>query len=176
MEKNRPINFEPDLHYCPKCGDEYRSEFEYCGSCEQKLISGKVIIADKAQKRSVTTAIKVEDDSPVILRKGDLISIKYLQNLLAQEGVTAQIVSDIGGCKKGCGGPEVLLQVHNSDLEEALALLALDYQRSTALESHDLGGVDNVFDADAEYVVCPACGHRFEPISSECPDCGLMIA
>ncbi|MCW5200967.1 hypothetical protein VU07_04100, partial [Desulfobulbus sp. F4] len=41
---------EPELKYCPKCGDEYRAEIIACAACAVSLISGREVIELRRQE------------------------------------------------------------------------------------------------------------------------------
>mgnify|MGYP000721968206 CR=1 FL=1 len=80
------------------------------------------------------------------------------------------------GSNCGCRGPEVELRVRESDLAEAMRILAEEYWQSTGLAEHDLKFAGAVFDAEAAEATCPACGCQFATHSTTCPDCGLCFA
>ncbi len=170
-------DIDPELKYCPQCDDEYRAEMKLCASCEVELIDGPQLIAKLAaqEKRPRRSPDISRNDQLVALRKGNLLDMKNLQHLLKQEGIPALIAGEGPECKQGCCGPEVILHVRMEDAEDSVVVLAGEFQRSTALASHDLSTADSVFDQDAEKVTCPACGYRFAPTSPECPDCGLTL-
>ncbi len=39
-----------------------------------------------------------------------------------------------------------------------------------------ISGVDAVYDKNAQVVTCLACAYGFVPTTSECPDCGMVLA
>ncbi len=170
------MDIDIELMYCPKCGDEYRTDFSFCAACEVELIDGATKIAQLQGniKQRRTESISAED-SLVVIRKGRIFEMKQLQSLLQQDGIPSLIAAEGGDCIKGCCGPEVVLNVRLEDVEDAMVVLAGDFQRTTDLVSHDLRNVAAVFDTDSVEVTCPACGHRFPPTIPECPDCGLVL-
>ncbi|MCP4343222.1 MAG: hypothetical protein GY799_31195 [Desulfobulbaceae bacterium] len=167
-----------EMNYCPSCGDEYRADISHCGACSILLISGRekldrIIKAEEVLgERSMDIS---PDDELVNIRKGPLKDMKALQKLLAQNRVPAILAGDEGGCAKGCCGPELYLQIKKEDMVLATEVLAREFIKSTALDSHDLSNADAVFNhLDAE-TVCPACGCRFSPTVGACPECGLCF-
>jgi hypothetical protein len=69
----------------------------------------------------------------------------------------------------------MFLRIKEKDVDAALAILAKDFIKSTALDSHDLSNAHAVFDQQAAETVCPACGCRFSPTVGACPECGLSF-
>ncbi len=170
---------DPQMNYCPVCGDEYRGDIRSCVSCECELISGEEKLAVVLEKENVKAGRSMElsaADELVTLRNGPLKEMKQLQKLLAAERIPAVIAGDENSCGKGCCGAEVYLQVKNEDGELAMAVLARDHVKSTALDGHDLSHANAVYVQEAKEVVCPACGNQFPPVDSmSCPECGLCF-
>ena len=169
---------DPEMNYCPVCGDEYRPDIENCASCTVELISGKekLVLVRKEQEllndRSMEIAV---DDELIDLRKGALHDMKQLQALLAADRIPAILAGD-ESCGKGCCGTEMYLQIRKSDVEAAMVVLSREYIRNTSLESHDLSHVDAVFVQEADSNICPACGCRFAASDGmDCPECGLCF-
>jgi hypothetical protein len=170
---------DPELNYCPVCDEEYRSNIKRCVDCAVDLVSGHEKIAAEQglkAKKSVRSLELSENDDLVTIRKGTLLEIKKLQQLLAKEYIPSLIVGEkTQNCGKGCCATEIFLQIKRSDGEEASAILHRDFKRTTGLDHHDLSHVDAVYNPAAGQTVCPACGFRFSPTTSTCPDCGLCF-
>ena len=167
-----------EMNYCPSCGDEYRADISRCGACDILLISGREKL-DRIMETQEVLGQRSMDISPedelVNIRKGPLKDMKNLQKLFAVERIPAILAGDEGGSAKGCCGPELYLQIKKEDLQIATEILAKEFIKSTALDSHDLSNADAVFNhLDAE-TVCPACGCRFSPTVGACPECGLCF-
>ncbi|MFN2353285.1 MAG: hypothetical protein ABR512_02010 [Desulfopila sp.] len=166
--------YENDLKYCPLCRDEYRAEIIQCAACGVELVSGEEMRRENGglAEEQGDSAVIEEGDTLVALRKGSLLDMKGLKNILAGAGIPAELIRDdscqSGGC---CGGPELVLQVRRQDGQKALALLQKEYERTTGLA--DMEVVEAVFDPEAAVAVCPACAHEFTPDRPDCPDCGL---
>lgn len=167
-----------EMSYCPSCGDEYVPGTTACATCRVGLISGEErlrrLMAEKEPAASRSMAISPEDEL-VSVRQGTLADMKRLRRVLAAGCVPALIAGD-ENCGRGCcGGPQLFLQIKRADVDLALKILAEDFIKSTALDSHDLGHAQAVFDHQAAQTVCPACGCRFSPTVGACPDCGLSF-
>lgn len=172
-------DIDPELKYCPVCNDEYRAEIVVCASCEVELLPGEKFIELKhgnVPERSNRSMELSPDDELVLLRSGSLLEMKQMRSLLAKEMIPSLLVNEDANCGKGCCGSNFLLQIRLQDSQDALAILARDFQQSTSLESYDVSNVDAVFDSTAEQTICPACGHSFAPTTLTCPDCGLHFS
>jgi len=164
---------EPEYNYCPQCGGEYRPEVLSCAECGVALVGGETLLA--GQKHRSGGPAEIGPLEPVItVHRGPLVQVKALQSYLRGQGLPCRMVKEAGGAC-GCRGPEVLLQVREEDLAEAMAAMEREYRDNTGLADHDTHFAGAVYDAGEAEVVCPACGCRFAPDSSECPDCGLCF-
>jgi len=169
---------DQEMNYCPLCRDEYRADINHCGTCDVPLINGREKLAQVREKQQALARRSMQilpTDELVNIRKGPLKDMKTLQRLLVQERIPALLDTGEEGCTKGCCGPELYLQIKKDDLPLATEVLARDFIKSTALDSHDLLNATAVFDQLAEETVCPACGCRFSPTVGACPECGLCF-
>jgi hypothetical protein len=169
---------DPELKYCPRCDEEYREDFKICASCDVDLISGRDKIAAEETAKAKLTSRSMDigpDDEVANIRKGPLGEMKQLQVLLAANTIPALVAGEKGSCGKGCCGTEFYLQIKVSDGQDATDVLAREFTRTTALDSHDLSTAYAVFDTGAEASTCPACGTKFSTSQSTCPDCGLCF-
>jgi hypothetical protein len=167
---------EPELQYCPRCNDEYRSDIRTCAACEVALISGAELLARRVTRRQNNSPVPtLQANEPLrAVTKGPVTQIKALQACLEQQGLPSRAVKEEGGgC--GCRGAELVLQVRECDLPEVLEIMEQEYRRSTGLTEHDTRFSDAVYDPGADEAVCPACGHRFSTALTACPDCGLCF-
>lgn len=179
-EEPRLVNgVDREMYYCPTCGEEYRPGIvACCVSCHVPLISGSEKLSQLTleQGEFALRSMKISpEDELANIRKGTLSDMKHLRNVLARERIPALIAGDEAGCGRGCGGPEMFLRIKEKDVDAALAILAKDFIKSTALDSHDLSNAQAVFDQQAAETVCPACGCRFSPTVGACPECGLSF-
>jgi len=176
---NHGLEIDPEMKYCPSCGDEYRSDMARCGVCDEALVRGEEKIARMAVKNERFAGRTMDishSDELVTIQKGLLKDIKVLRTLLAQERIPAMIAGgDEAGCRKSCCGPEMVLQIKKQDIEAAAEVITRDFVKSTALDTHDISGAAAVFNPLAKETVCPACGCRFSPAVGACPDCGLSF-
>lgn len=172
-----PPTIDPELQYCPLCGDEYRAEIQTCASCGVALIRGQGLLRQEAMRQpGGDAAAPIGADEPVAtIHKGPMLQVKALQAFLRDQGISARVATESGGAC-GCRGVEALLQVRVRALEPAMAALAQEYRQSTGLTEHDTRFAGEVYNTEAEEAVCPACGFRFATSHTCCPDCGLCFA
>ena len=169
---------DPDLKYCPQCDEEYREEIINCASCSIELISGseRLAIEEAAKAKLNNRSMDISpDDELVNIRKGPLGEMKKLQALLGSENIPSMVAGEKNNCGKGCCGGDMYLQIKMADGKDAIEILAQEFKRTTALDSHDLSNVHAVFDTGAAKSTCPACGTTFSTSESTCPDCGLCF-
>ncbi len=99
---------------------------------------------------------------------------KSLQKNCAKRGVEIILNHNEQTCNRGCS---VTVEVHakESDLNTVQEVYGHSFKK--LLEGHDINPeqLNSVYDPSAQEVVCPACGHKFDPKNSECPDCGLAF-
>ncbi|BHH83830.1 zinc ribbon-containing (seleno)protein DG [Desulforhopalus sp. 52FAK] len=170
---------DPEMNYCPECEVEFRSDIEKCPSCNVSLITGKKKIVQQSEENASFNSRNMQispEDELVSIRKGPLKDMKVLQSILKKERIPAILAGDDDTCGKGCCGPEMIVQIRSTDIDEATAVLARDFVKSTALNVEDLKHADVVFDEQAAETVCPACGCKFSPTVGACPECGLCFA
>lgn len=169
---------DPELKYCPECGDEYMPEALQCAACDIELLTGARLIELQEERRRMLENRGKEitaEEEVVDIRKGAVFEMKQWQARLQGEGIASLLASDDQGCGKKCCGPEVILRVRKSDAGEVARIFSRDYVESTGLKDHDIRHVDAVFHDEAEETICPACGFTFGTSSTTCPDCGLCF-
>ena len=170
---------DPELKYCPKCNDEYMAHAEKCAACELELVSGELLLEKQKKKEQKFTERGgglTESDDLVIIHKGPMVDLKHLQGLFAAERIPSQIVGeDDQSCGKGCCPSTFYMQIRREDAQDAFLIIKEEHHKNTVLHEHDTTHADAAFDPDAEQVMCPACGHNFEPSVATCPDCGLCF-
>ncbi|MEE4240584.1 MAG: hypothetical protein V2I36_03900 [Desulfopila sp.] len=168
--------YDPELLYCPRCGDEYRPEIVLCAACGLKLLRGADIIAAgiSGDADPGDGAVITENDELIALQRGSVLDMKQLKNVLERAAVPAVLVKD-HSCRSGCCGPEVVLHVRVQDEKRAVMLLIKEFERTTALDDYAVGTAEAVFDQSFSRVICPACNCEFTPDGPSCPDCGLCF-
>lgn len=178
VDASRGHAIDPEMYYCESCDAEYRLDMPVCPVCRIPLVSGTERLATlaRAEDRHAGRSMELQAGTEMVnIRQGTLSEMKYLREVLAQGSVPGLIGGDVSGCGKGCCGPEMFLQIRKSDVGPALEILAKDFVRSTALDSHDLCNASAVYDPTAAETVCPACGGTFSPSLGACPGCGLCF-
>lgn len=167
-----------EMNYCPSCGEEFRQEVENCPACTVTLVTGSARLAEiqETQRPVEGRSMVIGPDEPLVfIRKGPLKDIKEMRKVLARERIPAIIAGDEASCTKGCCGPEMYLQIKESDVEAATLILAKEHIATTALDPADLLQATAVFDHQAPETTCPACGCCFAPTIGACPECGLSF-
>jgi hypothetical protein len=174
----KDLIIDPELKYCPQCHDEYRAEYERCAECEILLITGTEMqeLEKGRQEKLATSKDEIApDDQLMVIERGSLSEVRYLQELMAAEGIATRVVGEDRSCGGSCCSPTVLLQVRPEEAADALRIMAAEHRRSTALDHHHSEHGDAVFDFNATVATCPACGSTFSTTIIECPDCGLCF-
>ncbi|MBL4903139.1 hypothetical protein JYT85_00275 [Desulfocapsa sp. AH-315-G09] len=168
---------DPDLNYCPQCDEEYREDFNTCASCHISLITGTERLALEEAEKNKLAARSMDispDDELTNIKKGTLNEMKQLQAVLGAASIPSLLAGEESNCGTSCGG-NMYLQIKNSDGNDAMEVLAEEFEKTTSLSSHDLSNAHAVFDTGVSKSKCPACGCRFSTSSSTCPDCGLCF-
>lgn len=169
---------EPDLKYCPQCNDEYRAEIARCATCGIELETGVDRLARQeaaARRRTQRRVTLTAEDDIVSIHRGPLAEIKRIERMLAAENIGSLVTGDEQSCNKGCCPSNFYLQVRREDASDAFMVIQKDHRSQTALDHHDHGCAEGVFDQDAGTAVCPACGFSFTTNQTTCPDCGLCF-
>ncbi len=102
----------------------------------------------------------------------DYQDAKNHQIKLKQEGVEITLKNNHQTCTTGC---KVTVEVwaQSSDAEKIQGHFQNDYLKHVKGHEPDFQIMSAVFDPTATEVTCQACGTKFAPTSTECPDCGL---
>ncbi len=175
---------EPDLKYCPQCDDEYRAEIEKCAACNVSLITGREKMdLEESQRRKLESRAGTldPDDDLVVVRRGPLAEMRYIEDLLKQQRIASLLVGDKSTCGKDRFGntlstPTVYdINVRREDALEVMDILEEEHRKTTGLDAHEHPGADSVFNPAAGEACCPACGHTFPTTEMACPDCGLQL-
>jgi len=98
------LGIDPEMRYCPTCGDEYRADIVSCAGCGVELISGveKLARAKAKSEAYFSRSMEIGADEPrVAIRGGKLRDLKPYQLLLAKARIPALLTGETGGGKKG---------------------------------------------------------------------------
>ncbi|CAG37423.1 zinc ribbon-containing (seleno)protein DG [Desulfotalea psychrophila] len=178
-EQDAVLAIDIEMMYCPVCDEEYRGDMTHCVSCDVELITGEYkrsLLQQKMIGRAPRSMLLRDDEAMLTLQKGPMKEMKHLKTLLARVEIPARLLSDDPALGKCCGGPQLYLQVRETDRDEASQILHQDFQKSTHLASHNLVGMDRAIDEGRRENSCPACGHLFTTGQPCCPDCGLVFS
>ncbi len=98
------LGIDPEMNYCPSCGDEYRADIETCAGCRLPLISGRERLAlERRREESFhSRSMEIAPGEPLVaIRGGKLRDLKPLQLLLAKERIPSLMTGEAGDCRKG---------------------------------------------------------------------------
>ena len=117
------------------------------------------------------------ENSPdkILLGKSSAPEAERLQATLDKHGISIALAHNVATCTSGGCGIELEIWAHPEDVSQIQQIVALEWQESAAYLQHDPAQAAQVFDPNAKEVTCPACATVFEPLSNECPDCGLTF-
>jgi ribosomal protein L40E len=103
----------------------------------------------------------------------DLQEAKNHQNRLKTLGVLVELKTNAQTCTTGC---KITVEVwgKESDKEALMNHFQKDYMKHVMGHEPDFNHLSAVFDPEAQEVICQACGMKFSPKATECPDCGLV--
>ncbi len=173
---------DSELKYCPHCNDEYRPEIQSCAACKQTLLYGADLLAARNAKNQESgggeprqSAAIEDDDTLVPLQSGSLFDMKRLKGLLETEAVPAVLIKEESCASGGCGGPRIIVQIREQDLQRAAAVLRRDHAKTTVIGDYEEVAAEAVYDPESALAHCPACGHAFAPEVPDCPECGLRF-
>lgn len=109
----------------------------------------------------------------VFLGVMDLQEAKNHQHKLKASGIEINFKTNGETCKTGC---KVTVEVWGKevDLGKLQEYFRSDYLKHVQGHEPNFEQLQGVFDPSAQEVICQACGMKFKPIASECPDCGLV--
>jgi hypothetical protein len=109
----------------------------------------------------------------VFLGVMDLQEAKTHQAKLKSKGVKVNFKTNGATCTTGC---KVTVEVWGAetDMTALQHYFSVDYLNNLKGHEPNLEALNSVYDPSAAEVLCQACGMKFSPTSSECPDCGLV--
>lgn len=103
----------------------------------------------------------------------ELQEAKNHQYALKARGVALTLKVNDQTCTSGC---KVTVEVWAEAADESAIKnhFQSDYLKHVKGHEPDINLISAVFDTGLEMVTCQACGFKFAPESTECPDCGLV--
>ena len=102
----------------------------------------------------------------------DIQEAKNHQYKMKAEGVVLNLKSNGKTCTTGCK-VTVELWGLEKDQERLMTYFQKDFMKHVAGHEINAEYLSAVFDPSAAEVICQACGAKFKPTATECPDCGL---
>lgn len=109
----------------------------------------------------------------VFLGVMDLQEAKNHQYRLKGLGISIDLKTNAQTCTTGC---KVTVEVwgKESDKEVLMKHFQQDYLKHVMGHVPNFEFMSSVYDPTAAEVICQACGTKFKPSATECPDCGLV--
>ncbi len=109
----------------------------------------------------------------VFLGVMDLQEAKNHQAHLKSKGIIVNLKTNGHTCTTGC---KVTVEVwgFEADAEKLRSHFHSDFLKHVGGHVPNFEHMGEVFDTNAGEVICQACGTKFSPRESECPDCGLV--
>ncbi|MFW5887300.1 MAG: hypothetical protein ACOCUH_00725 [Bacteriovoracia bacterium] len=111
--------------------------------------------------------------SDIFLGVFEMSDAKRLQNIAADSQIQLELRSNPQTCTRGCK-VTVELWGEEKDLKFLSDLFRKEQLRDLPNAEINFEALDSVYDPNAQEVTCQACGHKFSPDKTECPDCGLV--
>jgi ribosomal protein L40E len=108
----------------------------------------------------------------VFLGVMDIQEAKNHQYKLKSQGVALTLKSNGETCTTGCK-VTVELWGLEKDTETLKQHFSSDYMKHVAGHVPNYEHMSAVYDPTMAEVICQACGAKFKPTATECPDCGL---
>jgi hypothetical protein len=103
----------------------------------------------------------------------DLQEAKNHQYRLKAFGIELLLKTNGETCTTGC---KVTVEVWGKEADKDVLMnhFQADYLKHVKGLVPNFEHLSAVFDPTASEVICQACGTKFAPTASECPDCGLV--
>jgi hypothetical protein len=114
-------------------------------------------------------------ENKVFLGVMDLQEAKTHQLRLGEKGFKVELKTNSNTCTTGC---RVTVEVWGDevDMEGLQEHFSKDYLKNLKGHGPNFEHLSAVFDPLLSEVICQACGAKFTPSSTECPDCGLCYS
>lgn len=103
----------------------------------------------------------------------DYQEAKNHQLKLKASGVLIELVTNDQTCTTGSCKVTVEVWGRESDKEALMNHFQGDYMKHVKGHVPNFEHMSAVFDPSQSEVICQACGAKFSPSATECPDCGL---
>ncbi|MFZ4713202.1 MAG: hypothetical protein ACOYL6_05810 [Bacteriovoracaceae bacterium] len=103
----------------------------------------------------------------------ELSEAKLIQIRLKDLGIDCEIRANDQTCNTKNCKVTVELWGEESDLPKVTEFFRQQFFKNLGTTELNYEALNAVFDPSAELVLCQACGTKFAPTLSECPDCGL---
>ncbi|MCB9091499.1 MAG: hypothetical protein H6621_09310 [Halobacteriovoraceae bacterium] len=98
---------------------------------------------------------------------------KRIQAELKNQGIQVELQFNDQTCQSGC---QVTVELWGFEIDKEAIVQFFQKENQRDLGGHQINNeqLSEVFDPQADSVVCQACGFKFNPSEKKCPDCGLV--
>ncbi len=110
--------------------------------------------------------------SEIFLGVFDWYEAKSVKEKLKKEKIEVELRNNDKTCKTGCK-PSVELWGQEKDMEQLVNFFRQEQGKIYDGLNINPEHLSQIYDPAAKEVVCQACGAKFSPELTECPDCGL---
>jgi predicted membrane-bound dolichyl-phosphate-mannose-protein mannosyltransferase len=111
--------------------------------------------------------------SEIFLGNFELAEAKLLKLKLEEQGVALSIRAHDQTCNTKNCKITVEMWALEEDKEKIQEYFQKDFFKNLGHKDLNYEALNSVFDTNSEFVICQACGFKFETSHFECPDCGL---
>lgn len=161
-----------DHRVCRDCGEEFRPEIARCSDCGGELVAPDE--NDAAPAVAPPEAASLDDlaDFRPIFVGAQAALLVPLAEAVEREGIALRLAEEVGDSERGTASFSLLVR----EADRARALKALAPLLGEETGDRRLEAVESHFEESGRYSRCPACDAEVDVASTECPECGLVIA
>ncbi len=115
----------------------------------------------------------MEDKMQLFIGVFPLDEAKKLKKELSIKGIAAELRTNDKTCTQGC---KVTVELWGDETSRDGLIDHFQNQHMKDLDGLNVNFdiLQEVYDPNAAEVICQACGAKFAPAATECPDCGLV--
>ena len=97
-----------------------------------------------------------------------------LKSITRESQLDIETFHNASTCQSGCN-TTVEVWAFPNDIDQISFIWKKDQEKNYSGLEFNPQAINNVYDADKETAVCPACETEFSTTQKECPECGLCF-